>query len=175
MLLDAGDAAEKVVEAWTQANNSLALVEAAHAETTPGPARKAAKRALNVLRARHIPIPERAAQRAPGSEEQEVIEATFTPPDARGTVSFTIARRQGGNRAHIAEVILRDETGVLQAVSAWMSRSQIKEAHQRVADSSGIPPCGGAARRGRYRIAEARRFTPSRARSCRSVSKSAKS
>ena len=158
-LSEAGDAAEKVIEAWTQAQNAPTIVEAAHAETLPGSVRKAAKRALNILRARGVSIPEREAPAsAPASTEEEVTEATFTPPDARGTVSFTIARRQGGNRAHIAEVIVRDEMGVLQAVSAWMSRSQIKEAHQRVADSSGIPPVTVPAEWVRHRIAEAKKL-----------------
>jgi hypothetical protein len=158
MLVEAGDAGEKLVEAWTQANNAAAIVEAAHSDATPGAARKAAKRAINVLRARHVTIPERAvAKPAVASGEEEITEATFTPPDARGTISFTIARRQGGNRAHIAEVIVRENTGVLQAVSAWMSRSQIKEAHQRVADSSGIPPVVVSPDWARHRIAEAKK------------------
>ncbi|MFO0616762.1 MAG: hypothetical protein U0414_29480 [Polyangiaceae bacterium] len=157
-LLDAGDAAEKLVELWTQANNAAAIVEAAAADNAPSAARKAAKRAINVLRARHVAIPERAT-RAPAatSSEEEVEEATFTAPDARGTVSFTISKRQGGNRAHISEVIVRDGVGVLQAVATWMSRSQIKEAHQRVTDSSGLPPVPVPPAWVRWRIAEAKK------------------
>lgn len=158
-LVDAGDAAEKLVELWTQGNNAAAIVEAAAAENAPSAGRKAAKRAINVLRARGVALPERSAKpSAPVSAaEEEVVEATFTAPDARGTVSFTISKRQGGNRAHISEVIVRDGVGVLQAVATWMSRSQIKEAHQRVADSSGIPPVPVPAEWVRWRIAEAKK------------------
>lgn len=159
VLVAAGDAGEKLVELWTQANNAAAIVEAAAADNAPGAARKAAKRAINVLRARGVALPERSAKTAApvSSAEEEVVEATFTAPDARGTVSFTISKRQGGNRAHISEVIVRDGVGVLQAVATWMSRSQIKEAHQRVADSSGIPPVPVPAEWVRWRIAEAKK------------------
>ncbi len=157
-LKEAGEAGERLVEAWTQSNDAAAIVEAANDETIASAARKAARRAINVLRARNVAIPERAATKpAVASAEEEVTEATFTPPDSRGTTSFTIARRRGGDRAHIAEVIIRDEVGVIHAVSGYMSRSQIKEAHQRVAESSGSPPVAVPVEWVRARIAEARK------------------
>jgi hypothetical protein len=156
---EAGLAAEDLVLAWTQANEAGALVEAANDETIASAPRKAARRALAVLRARNVTIPERAPQKpAAAPAEEEVLEATFTPPDARGTSSFTIARRKGGDRAHIAEVIVRDEVGIIHAVSGWMSRSQIKEAHQRVAESSGTPPVVVPVEWARARIAEAKKL-----------------
>ncbi len=152
-LRSAGNAADALVDAWIKANNLAAVAQAAHDESLTGAARKAAKRAVNVLRSRGVSLPEPkpvAAQTR--SAEEEVVEATFTPPDGRGTMSFTIAKRRGGDRAHIAEIIVREGVGIVNAVSGWMSRSQIKEAHQRVADASGSAPVTVPAEWARWRV-----------------------
>jgi hypothetical protein len=157
VLRSAGPAAEALVDAWLNASNVAAITAAAASEDLSGPARKASRRALGVLKARGVALPERSAQSTaarPG--EEEVIEATFSPPDGRGTISFTIAKRRGGERAHIAEVIARDGVGVVNAVSGWMSRSQIKEAHQRIAESTGVPPAAVPPEWARFRIAQAK-------------------
>ncbi|MBL9023745.1 MAG: hypothetical protein JNL21_16245 [Myxococcales bacterium] len=158
VLRGAGPAAEALVDAWLSASNVEAIAAAGASEELSGAARKASRRALGVLKARGVAIPERTTAASAGarSGEEEVIEATFSPPDGRGTISFTIAKRRGGERAHIAEVIARDGVGVVNAVSGWMSRSQIKEAHQRIADSTGVPPATVPAEWARYRIAQAK-------------------
>ncbi len=84
-----------------------------------------------------------------------LVDATYNPPDARGTWSVTIAKRRGGERAHIAEVIVREGVGVINAVSGWMSRSQIKEAHQRIHDSSSIAPAPVPVEWVRFRVQKA--------------------
>ena len=157
VLKSAGPAAEALVDAWLSASNVDAIAAAGASEDLSGPARKASRRALGVLKARGVTIPVRAPKEGavkPGDEE--VIEATFSPPDGRGTTSFTIARRKGGERAHIAEVIMREGVGVVNAVSGWMSRSQIKEAHQRITDSTGVQPATVSPEWARYRIAQAK-------------------
>lgn len=151
-----GAAAEALVDAWIDGHNAAAIVEAAASDALSGPARKAAKRALNVLKSRKVALPEPLARTASArAEADEIIEATFTPPDGRGAVSITISKRRGGERAHIAEVILRDQLGVVQAVSGWMSRSQIREAHQRITDSTGVAPATVPVEWARHRIAQA--------------------
>lgn len=157
ILKGAGPAAEALVDAWLGANNIDAIAVAGASEDLSGLARKASRRALGVLKARGVALPERTKTEAatrPG--EEEVTEATFSSADGRGTTSITIARRKGGERAHIAEVIMREGVGVVNAVSGWMSRSQIKEAHQRIADSTGVPPAVIPAEWARYRIARAK-------------------
>ncbi|NUP12746.1 MAG: hypothetical protein HOW73_42440 [Polyangiaceae bacterium] len=157
VLRDAGPAAEVLVEQWIQNKNVDAIAEAARSEELSGAARKAARRAVNVLRSRGVTVPERAAapQAAARAGEEEVTEATFSPPDARGTWSMTIAKRRGGERAHIAEIVIREGTGVVNAVSGWMSRSQIKEAHQRLADSTGVAPAPVPVEWVRWRVQKA--------------------
>jgi hypothetical protein len=158
MLKGAGPAAEALVDAWLGANNVAAIAAAGQSEDLSGPGRKASRRALGVLKARGIALPERKAEAAAAARpgEDEVTEATFSSADGRGTTSITIARRKGGERAHIAEVIMREGVGVVNAVSGWMSRSQIKEAHQRIADSTGVPPAAIPPEWARYKIAQAK-------------------
>ncbi|NUO48642.1 MAG: hypothetical protein HOV80_07280, partial [Polyangiaceae bacterium] len=157
ILKGAGPAAEALVDAWLNANNVAAIAVTGQSEELSGAGRKASRRALGVLKARGVALPERKAETAaarPG--EEEVTEATFSSADGRGTTSITIARRKGGERAHIAEVIMREGVGVVNAVSGWMSRSQIKEAHQRIADSTGVPPAVIPPEWARYKIAQAK-------------------
>src|ERR1043165_7148475 len=54
-----GDRSAELVDAWVAAKNAAAVAEFARDESAPGPARKAARRALNVLKARGVAIPER--------------------------------------------------------------------------------------------------------------------
>jgi hypothetical protein len=155
-LKDAGPAADALVDAWLKAQNLEAIAVASNSEALAGPARKAAKRAASVLKSRGVALPQ-VATAAPAAKaaEDEVIEATFSPPDGRGTMSFTIAKRRGGERAHIAEIIVREGTGIVNAVSGWMSRSQIKEAHQRIADANGVSPAPVSPEWARWRVDQA--------------------
>jgi len=151
----AGPATEALVDAWIKANNSEAIGAASNSEALTGNARKAAKRAANVMRSRGVALPTTKAVAAVRPDEEEIVEATFSPPDSRGTMSFTIAKRKGGERAHIAEIIVREGSGIVNAVSGWMSRSQIKEAHQRIADANGIAPTAVSAEWARWRVIQA--------------------
>jgi hypothetical protein len=137
----AGGAADALVDAWVKAKNYGAVVETGLTEDLSGAARKAARRALAALKAKGVELPKRLeAAPAPATTEEEVTEATFTAPDGRGTVSLTIAKRRGGERAHIAEIIVREGAGVAEVRSGWMSRSAIKEAHQRITEATGVAP-----------------------------------
>ncbi|MBK6517590.1 MAG: hypothetical protein IPG04_26600 [Polyangiaceae bacterium] len=157
VLRDAGPACEVLVEQWIATKNVDAIAEAARSDELSGAARKAARRAVSVLRSRGVTVPERAAAPAGAAKpaEDEIVDATYNPPDARGTWSVTIAKRRGGERAHIAEVIVREGVGVINAVSGWMSRSQIKEAHQRIHDSSSIAPAPVPVEWVRFRVQKA--------------------
>ncbi|MFO0554952.1 MAG: hypothetical protein U0271_41630 [Polyangiaceae bacterium] len=138
----AGGAAEALIDTWLRSQNLEAIAAAASDETLSGAARKAARRAASVLRSRGVALPEvKASQPAALSAvEEEIVEANFNAPDGRGAWSATISKRRGGERAHIAEVIVREGVGVTNAFVGWMSRSQIKEAHQNLAKSSGVAP-----------------------------------
>src|SRR5687768_18447225 len=55
----AGERAAALVEAWVQAKNAAAVAAVAEDDKAPPSARKAARRGLNVLKARGVAIPER--------------------------------------------------------------------------------------------------------------------
>lgn len=156
-LKSAGAAVDALVDAWLVAKNIDAIGAAAASSDLSGPARRAAKRAASVLKSRGVAVPDKpvAAAVATRPSEEEVVEATFNPPDSRGSSSVTIAKRRGGERAHIVEIVMREGVGVVNAVSGWMSRSQIKEAHQRIAESTGIAPAHVPADWVRFRVQRA--------------------
>jgi hypothetical protein len=157
-LLKAGDAAAALVDAWAAASNAAAVVEAAEDEASPSSARKAARRALNVLRSRGVAIPARTRTAKPEEQAEAAVEATFTPPDIQGTVVITLTRREPSGRYHLAEVILREPFGVLQAGSGWLSGSQLKEQSKRTLQGYGVTPAPVPAPWARHRIAMARRL-----------------
>jgi hypothetical protein len=137
----AGDRATALVEAWTAEPNAAAIARIAEEDDVPAPARKAARRALNVLRARGVPIPTRARViKLDDDREQVAIEATLIPPDSHGTIALSIASRDKSGRYHVAEVILREPLGILQAGHGWLSGSQLKEARNRALEGLGVAP-----------------------------------
>lgn len=152
----AGPSAEKLVEAWIKGQNAAALVEIEARDDVPGPVRKAAKRGVFALKSKGVAIPERrSAVQAPKASEQDAWEATFLPPDGRGSVAFTIAKKLSDGRLQVAEVIAREPQGVVQAASAWLSRTQLREGHQRAQSRAGIAPVAVPVAWARMRIAEA--------------------
>src|SRR5262249_1478156 len=80
----AGGSAAALVDAWANASNATAVAAIAESDEAPGPARKAARRALNVLKARGVAIPERPRVARLAEESAAVLEATFIPSDSSG-------------------------------------------------------------------------------------------
>lgn len=153
----AGDAAAALVDAWAAANNAEAVAATAEADEAPSAARKAARRALNVLKARGVAIPTRPRVVRLAEDRAEAEEATLLPPDASGTSAITVTRRESSGRYHIAEVILREGVGVLHAGSGWLSGSQLKEGRARALESVGTAPAPVGVEWARWRIAQAKK------------------
>jgi hypothetical protein len=86
------------------------------------------------------------------------VEATFTAPDVMGTVSFIITSKNPSGRYHLAEVILREPYGILQAASGWLSGSQLKESRGRHVESYGVAGAPVPVEWARQRIAAARKL-----------------
>jgi hypothetical protein len=157
-LVKAGDAAQALVDAWVGASNAAAVVEASESDAVPGSARKAARRALNVLRSRGVTIPARAHILKLDDRTEVSIEATLSPPDSTGTISVSITSKDASGRYHIAEVIVREPFGILQAASGWLTGTQIKEGRQRAIESFGVAPAPVPVEWARYRVAAARKL-----------------
>src|SRR6185369_12703644 len=100
------EAATALVDAWLAAANAAALVTVADASDVNAAARKAARRALNVLKSRGVAIPERP-KAAKADERADTLEATMLPSDSFGTWSIAITTRDASGRYRIAEVIAR--------------------------------------------------------------------
>jgi len=119
--------APELVEAWVKAGNAAAVAEAAeHAE---GAARKAARRGLNVLKARGLAIPEPArVSTVSGAKSAEQTEAFMLSPDSQGNVLLAIATRSPTSRGKVVFVYLNDAFGVHRVDVGELSQSQLKDA-----------------------------------------------
>jgi hypothetical protein len=157
-LVSAGEGAVLLVDAWLAASNVASIVEVVESDDVASPARKAARRALNILRARGVAIPERRHVVKMDDRAEVSCEATMIPPDGSGTFSLSITSRDASGRYHIAEVIIREPLGIVQAGSGWLSGSQIKEGRTRAMEGLGVAPVTVPVEWARQRIAEARKL-----------------
>ncbi len=153
----AGERAEELVSAWVKAGNAGAVNEVA--ERGSGKARKAARRGLNVLKARGVAIPDRARVASlAGPKEQTVEEAWLIAPDTQGTAVVAIASRTPSTRSRVVFVFLNPEVGVYRVTSAEISQSQLKESLAQTAPGGSYKPVSVPVAWARQRIAEARRL-----------------
>jgi hypothetical protein len=126
-LTKAGARAPQLVEAWVKAGNAAAVAEAA--ERAQGPARKAARRGINVLKARGVSVPQQARVSAlSGPKASEQTEAFMLSPDSQGNVLIAITTRSATSRGKVAFVYMNDELGVHRVDVGELSQSQLKDA-----------------------------------------------
>lgn len=153
-----------LVEAWVRHGNAAAV--AAIAETAAGPARKAARRGLNVLKARGILPPPRARVASLSPQHDELVEeAHLLAPDGTGSVLLAIARRAGNRRTTATFVVLNDAVGVLRVDNDQLSHAKYLERLARALPGVGYEAVPVPVPWARWRIAralaeQARRGTP---------------
>lgn len=158
-LVQAGDRAAALIDAWVASSNAAAIAAAAESNETHANTRKAAKRALNVLKSRGVAIPAKPEESSAVADiSAEACQATMLPPDGAGTSSISITSREPSGRYHIAEVILREPQGILNAGSAWLSGWQLKENRNRAVESMGVAPVSVPLEWARFRIAQAKKM-----------------
>jgi hypothetical protein len=151
----AGDGAEALVEAWVKAGNAGAVNEVA--ERGSGKARKAARRGLNVLKARGVSIPDRTRVASlGGSKEQIIEEGWLVAPDTQGTSVVAVATRTTTSRARVVFAFLNPSVGVYRVSNAELSQSQLKEALAQSAPGGAYRPVSVPVAWARKRIADAR-------------------
>lgn len=133
----AGPRAVELVEAWVRAGNGAAVAELA--ERGEGPARKAARRGLNVLRARGTKVESapRVSSLIAEKESRASVDAWLVPPDAMGTTLFVIASRSATTRTEGGFFYVHDELGVQGANVGTLSGSGLKDALKRSAQAGG--------------------------------------
>ncbi len=144
-----------LVEAWVRHGNVAAV--AAVAEASAGPARKAARRGLNVLKSRGIFPPPRVhvTRLAPRVEEAAEEEAYLLAPDPTGSEFVAIARRFGSGRTTAVFVVLNDSLGVLRIDNEELSRSRFLERVERALPDAGYRPVPVPVPWARWRVARA--------------------
>jgi hypothetical protein len=156
VVLAAGPAGPALVEEWIKAANAAAVQ--AVAELGEGPARKAARRGLNVLKARgvNIPTPSRAA-RVPNAPAPELArEAWLLPPDSSGTLAVVLAERQVSGSYNAAFVYFRDGQNILRVQTGSLGLSRIKDTMSQALGGAGYGPVSVPWAWAQYRVAERR-------------------
>lgn len=152
-LREAGPRAEALVEAWLGHGNAAAVLSASeHAE---GAVRKAARRALNVLRSRKVPIPEHHHVAALSSVA-DVVEGWMMAPDSTGMQLFAVSSRAASGRYRAVFVFLHGSQGVARIENSTMSQSQLKEYFGKILPGAGYSATRVPVEWARYRIADAR-------------------
>jgi len=153
-LTSAGDRAEALVEAWVGAGNAAAVNAAA--ENAGGKARKAARRGLNVLKARGVKLSDATrVVNVAGEKPVETLEAWLLAPDGNGASLIAIASRSPTSRYKAAFVFL-SAGGVLRITSGEISQSELKDTFARTVRGA-YRPVKIPVEYARYRIAEARK------------------
>jgi hypothetical protein len=151
----AGMRAEALVLAWVQAGNAAAVNEVA--ESGQGAARKAARRGLNVLKARGVAIPERArVVNVSGPKATEITEAWLLAPDGNGVSLITIATRTVTSRSQAVMVFLNPAVGIYRVNVLEASQSNLKDAMQGALTGGAYKPVAVPVPWARKRIAETR-------------------
>ena len=145
---------ENLVRAWLKKNNTAAIVACAHSTSITGSARKAAKRAIGALKSRGISVEEPKRPKFQLQPEEHAVLASFIPPDASGVTFYSISQRQASGRYRVADIMVRDQLGIVHASSGELPGKQIRKWKARVREQFGAMPIEVSLDWARYRIAE---------------------
>src|SRR5260221_835330 len=152
----AGARAEALVDAWRDAANAGAVQEVS--EHGDGAARKAARRAINVLRSRGVPIPAQTRIAALGkASAPDVVEAWMMAPDSSGMQLFAVTSHAPSGRYRAVFVFLHGTQGIARLENATMSHSQLKEYFAKVLPGAGYGATAVPAPWARWSISAARK------------------
>lgn len=155
LLAKAGDKAESLIDAWVAASNAGAVAVAS--EQAQGKARKAARRALNVLKSRGIQPPAVARVASVGvKKEEESYEAYLLAPDGSGVSLVVVAARSTTSRYRALFAFVSRTGGVLDVRPTEIGQAQLKESMQNALRGAKYRPVKVPVEWARARIAEAR-------------------
>ncbi len=158
---EAGTNAPSLVAEWVRRANGAAVQ--AVAEGGQGPARKAARRGLGVLKSRGVAVPRApkvAAVGQPAGHEATgaVRLAWLLPPDNSGSVGLVLARRTPSGRYQSAFCFFRSGMQLLRVEGGEISHSKLKENMQRALSGAGYGPVEVPYQWAQFRIAERRKW-----------------
>lgn len=152
----AGEQAAALVDAWVQAKNAAAVAAVAEDDKAPGPARKAARRGINVLKARGVAIPEKTRIARVAGDPIEGYDAWFVPPDGSGTHMVILAARRQSGKLYVVHTTMQEDVGIRDVRALEMSRSQLKSSFDESARRMGYSPAVVPVEWARARVAKSR-------------------
>lgn len=147
---------EALVTAWVARRNAGAVAAVAAREDAPSSARKAARRALNVLKSRGVTIPERPSVTAAMPKPEFTMEARAMFPDGRGAQIYWVAKIGKTGGTEVVEVTTVDRMGVVSINKGNPSAGNLRQIWQGWASRIGRAPAEVPVEFARRRIAEAR-------------------
>lgn len=143
------------IQDWLKQQDVAALAEAA--EQSSGAIRKAARRALQVLRSRGVSAGNARVAQVFKEPDELQYEAFLLPPDGLGNLLLAITAHRKASRYTSAFVYLNDDSGVLQVEVGQLSHSQLKQALQKARPGPECRPTVVPVSWARSRIAQARK------------------
>jgi len=149
-----GERAPLLVEEWIKSGNAAAVQAAA--ELGQGPARKVARRGLNVLKARGVNIP--AAPRT-GRIEQDAgaaREAWLLPPDSSGVEGLVLAERQASGSYQACFTFFREGREILRVQGGLLALSKLEQNMRASLGGAGYAPVRVPWDWAKFRIVERR-------------------
>ena len=151
------DEQAELVDAWVAGGNVEAVARVAVEDEAPAPARKAARRGLNVLKSRGIRVPDKSTVARPFAQDPApTLEAAFAPSDGSGITVVSIIARGSSRGTRVADVIIQEGVGVLQAGGGVVSNSRMRDWEAGVKRSRGFLPVPVPLAWARWRIDQAR-------------------
>jgi hypothetical protein len=153
---------EALINAWVARRNAAAVAAVANRDDAPNTARKAARRAINVLKSRGVSIPERPSVVAAMPKPEFTIEARAMFPDGRGAQIWWIAKIAKTGGTEVVEVTTVDKMGVISINRGNPSAGNLRQIWQGWVSRAGRSPTEVPVEYARRRIAEARAVSVAR-------------
>ena len=147
-----------LVDAWLKSKNVDAIAAVARENDAPAPARKAARRAVNVLKSRGVAVPEARAVAKPmaAAVAARRVEARMQPLDASGQLVYTLLSLADGKETRVVDVVCAPGVGVVRVSGGELSPSRYREWEKSTRQRRGFAPTPVDPAFARYRVAAAR-------------------
>lgn len=147
-----------LVEAWVLGGNIAAVAAVAEHHDAPAPARKAARRGVNVLKSRGVQVPSKVAIARPlAAKGEATFEARFTAPDGNGACVVAFLEKLPGKDTRVVEVVIDDRIGILRVGAGYLSSSRLRNWETNLRQRLGFVPVSVSLAWARGRVAIARR------------------
>jgi reactive intermediate/imine deaminase len=146
-----------LVDAWVAAGNIAAVARVAQEDDAPAPARKAARRGLNVLKSRGIRVPEKSNVARPlKAATERTLEARFLPTDAGGNAVISIVARTPGKETYLVDVVFSEGRGISRVSGGMLSNSRLRQWETESRRTRGYSHVEVPLEWARWRVAELR-------------------